>query len=262
MVIDARGNAAFITSLTDGGAGVDTVNVEPPLPQIPAAAELLYGTCMYAKSTDGDTPAVCIEYEIDGVRTMMTGCKGNVTLTAEDPVTLVFEFSVDNWIQENATAPHNINTMYTTSPAVLAADRIAYLDTTKTSIGGFTATPGAVVSPKKVQGSYGVNGQAGFNCTNYACGATFRELHGAGDDLTSLLRWTARTAKKLAVIMGSHANTVAVRLPVARTIELPLFQNQDEMGAYPSVVEAKDAGTATDGASAVQKVPDWALHIS
>lgn len=262
MVVDARGNAAFITSLEDGGGAVDTVNVEPPLPQAPVDTETLYATRMYSKITDGDSYGVCIEVEVDGNRTLMTGCKGSVTLAGDDVLMWQFSFSVDHWLREYEACPANINTGYTSAYALTADERVVYLDTTKINVGGITATPGTTVAPKKVQGSFGINGRAGYQINGYACNLTCSELLDATAELTQELRWTARTASKVAVIFGSHANTVAVRLPTARHIQLPNPTDDEGLSSVPDVWEAQDAGTSTDGDSAVQKVPDFAIHIA
>jgi hypothetical protein len=262
MVVDARGNAAFITAMTDGAGAEDTLTVTPPLPQAPASSETIYGTCMYKKSTDGDQYGVCIEIETDGIRRTFTGCKGNVTLSGDDLIMLAFEFQADHWIREYEAAPYSANTAYTSSAMAIASERVAYLDTTKTNINGFTATPGTTVARKPVQGSVGVNGGAGFHVTGYNCGATFRELQSPTGELDQQLRFTARTAKAVRVIYGSHGRTVAIALPVARLIELPNDEDADGLVVLPNVLEAQDAGTSTDGDSTVIKVPDWALHIA
>jgi hypothetical protein len=70
-----------------------------------------------------------------------------------------------------------------------------------------------------MQGNAGLNGRAGFHITDYNEGGTWDEMLDASGTLPQLLRWTARTAKAVLVIYGSHGNTMAVCMPVARHIE-------------------------------------------
>lgn len=255
-----NGNVTFITSLEDGGAGVDTVNVSPPLPGTPAATDLLYGTRMYAKSTSGDCYGCVIECEIDGVRHTLTGCKGTFSGVDGDPLKINFELSVDHWIRDTEGRPYEA-APYATNAPVLGTDRIAYLDTTAVNINGVTFGIGAKVTAKNVQGSAGINGRVGFQVTGYDCNMTFRELLAVSGDLDQDLRFQARTTKAVAVVWGSHENTVAVRVPVGRLRESPHPTNQDGLQAVPNVLECQDAGTALNSTT-ITKVPDWALHIS
>jgi hypothetical protein len=261
-----NGNPRFIENLTDGGGGVDTITVTPALPVAPVDTSTLYATRMYRKSTDSDVLGCTIEVEIDGVRWTMTGCKGNLTLVDGPVMTLSFDMQVDHWICEYEAAPYLVSETpdgYTTAPAILNSDRLAWLDTTASDIKGFTATPGAVMSPKSVQGTAnGINGRSGFHLTDYACSATFREIRGPTDDLDQQLRWNVRTARDVMVAYGSHANTAGIRLPVGRLIQYPMLEEGDGMQDAPNVIEAQDAGTQEDGDSTVIKVPDWSLHLS
>jgi hypothetical protein len=257
-----NGDLRFISSLEDGGGAVDTVNVTPAFPTAPANADVLYATRMYAKSTDGDTDSVLVEWEVDGVRHTFTGCMGSVTLNDGPVLEFAFSLNVDHYIREVKAAPYIAGAVYTTAAAIKSSDRIAYLDTTATDIGGFTCSPNTTASPKAVQGSSGINGRAGYHVTDYNCGGTFRELVSSSGELTQELRWTARTAKAVAVIYGSHGNTMAVRMPVARLVQSPKPTNDNGMVAAPNVLEAQDAGTATDGGSTIRKVPDFAIHLA
>jgi hypothetical protein len=258
-----NGNFRRITSLEDGGGSVDTVNVEPALPGTPAAADVLYAVRLYRKSTDGDMRAIGLEWEVDGVRTTITGCRGNVTLQDGPVLTLAFNFNIDHYVRQVEAAPYNAATAYTTSAAVKSFDRIAYLDSTQVDIGGFTCSANTVTTPKNVQGAYGLNGRSGYHVTGYKCGGTFRKLlSNASEAMDEELRWTVRTAKKLLVIYGSHGNSFAVSAPVTRLVGAPHPANEGGVAAIPNVWRAQDAGTATDGASALQKVPDFAFFIS
>lgn len=257
-----NGNARFITGMTDGGGSADTITVSPPMPGTPAAADVLYGTRMYAKSADGDVDSCLIEWELDGIRHTYTGCMGNVTLNDGAVLEFAFQMNVDHYIREFKAAPYIAGAVYTASAAIKSSDRIAYLDTTATDIGGFTCSPNSVASPKMVQGSSGINGRAGFHLTNYNCGGTFREILSSSGDLDQELRWTARTAKSVAVIYGSHGNTLGVRMPVARLIQGPKPADEGGLVTVPNVLEAQDAGTAADGGGTLRKVPDFAIHLS
>ncbi len=261
MVIH-NGNARFITALTDGGGSEDTVTVSPALPVAPAASDVLYASRMYAKSTDGDTDSVLIEWEVDGVRHTYTGCMGNVTLNDGAVLDLAFQFNVDHYVREVKAAPYIAGAVYTTAAAIKSSDRIAYLDTTATDIGGFTCSPNSVTAPKMVQGSSGINGRAGYHLTDYNCGGTFREILSSSGDLDQELRWTARTTKSVAVIYGSHGNTLGVRMPVAKLVQSPKPADEGGLMTVPNVLEAQDAGTAADGGGTLRKVPDFAIHLS
>jgi hypothetical protein len=258
-----NGNPTWITSLVDGAGAEDTVNVTPPLPQAPAATDVLYAANGYHKSLTGNELGCVVEWEADGYRFTVTGCKGNVTLQSGEPPMLQFEMQSGHWIEELEAAPYNAGTAYTTAGPVLETDRKAWLDTTKTNIGTFTASPNAEVSPRNVQGSTGANGNVGHQFTNFAHGASWRELMDSSDtSLTQNERWLARTAKDVIVAMGSHGRIFAVRLPVARQIERSKPEDADGQIGVRCVWEAQDAGTATDGDSATQKIPDWGFFIS
>jgi hypothetical protein len=257
-----NGNVSFVTAITDGAGSDDVLTVSPAFPVAPVATEAINASRMYAKSTDSDVLGCCIEFEIDGVRQTMTGCKGNVTITSEPVPLFDFAFEVDHWIREIEAAPYNPNTAYPSNAPVLESDRIFYLDTTKVDIKGFTATPGAVMSPKNVQGAYGLNGRAGFHLTGYDAGGTFDEIvSSSGDDYGRDVEFQVRTAKVLACVYGSHGNCIAIRMPVARWIESPHPKEGEGMVEHGNVLEAQDAGVANDGGGTSNKVPDWALHI-
>jgi hypothetical protein len=257
-----NGNPRIVTALTDGGAGVDTVTVSPALPVAPAAGGTLYASRMYAKSTDGDTPACGFEIEIDGIRYTATGCKGNVSLSTGPVPTLDFSFSVDHWVREYEPAPYSPASAYPTAKPVLDASRVCYIDAVAADIGGLTATPGSAMTAKKVQGSKGVNGQVGFHLTGYNAGATYREILLSGGELTRDATWLARTARGLIVFWGSHGSTFGLRIPAARLISDPTPSNADGLVDAPNVIEAQDAGSTTDGGGTYAKIPDFAFFLT
>jgi len=262
MAVMWNGNVSFITAITDGGGGVDTLTVSPALPVAPAASDTLYAGRMYELATDADTYGALVEVEVDGVRTTFTGCKGNVEITDAAIPEFAFTLSADHWTREVEAAPYVPNTAYHTTLPVLQSDRIAYLDSTKVDVKGFTATPGTAVSPKMVQGSSGINGRAGYQVTGYAPGGTWREIVLSGsENIGRDSAFLARTAYALAVVYGSHGKCIAVRMPVAKLIQSPHPEDADGIMEHPAVFEAQDAGMANDGASTSNKVPDWALHI-
>jgi hypothetical protein len=263
MVI-INGEAVFISSLTDGGAGADTLNVTPSLSVAPAQNSTVYGARTFAKTVTGDVYGCVLDVEIDGLRYTMTGCKGNVSLADVAPLELNWQFSCDHWVCELESHPaaNLLGSAYTSAPPILPSDRMCWLSATRTDLGGITASPGSVVAARSVQGNYGINGRAGFQLTDAsAAGMSFRELVGSSDDLTQQLRWTVRTSKDVIVVWGAHGNTFAVRIPVGSLKQYPGIEDSDGMIAAPSVIEAQDAGTALNNTT-VTKVPDFAFFLS
>jgi hypothetical protein len=257
-----NGNCVFVTSLDDGGAGVDTVNVTPDLPGVPAASDVLYATRSYAKTVDGDTGSAIIEIEIDGIRHTFTGCKGSVDLTDGPLVTASFKLNVDHWVEEYKEAPWNAGSAYTTVAPVLGHEKKAYLSKTGVDIGGLTASPNAETQPRNVTGAYGVNGRAGNQTVDSSkASATFRELSAVDGELTVVSRFLAQTEKDLIVVWGSHGNAAGLRLPAAGIRAYPKVTAQDGLVSFPEVVEARDASTALNGTTVV-KVPDWVLCLA
>jgi len=253
---------AFISSLGDGSAGPDTVNVTPSFPAVPPSGATLYGTRMYRKSTDGDVLGCLIEVEQDGVRYTMIGCKGNVALADAAPLSLNWTFSVDDSWEETESAPWVAGSAYTAAYAILPTDRKAYLSAAATDIGGFTASPNTKTAPKSVSGAYGINGRCGFQVVDTsAAGATFRELLAVGGDLDAINRFFTGTQKDLIVVYGSHGNMFAVRVPAAGVDKWPKTTNQDGLQSQPEVVAAQDAGTALNNTT-VTKIPDFAFFLS
>lgn len=258
-----NGNATFIDSMEDGAGAEDTLNVTPALPTAPASSDVIYASRMYKKSTDGDTYGAVLEWEIDGVRYTMTGCKGSVSLVDGEVPEFSWSFSVDHWIKQIEAAPYNAVDAYPTAAPVLSSERLAYLSDTQVNISVFTVNPAPTNSPKNISGAFGVNGRSGFQLTNYNVTATYRSLlDSSGEDLPEHERFTARTSKELEIIYGSHSGTFAVRLPTARLIENPNEEDQDGLVGVPNMLEAQDAGTSTDGDSSIQKIPDVAFHLS
>jgi hypothetical protein len=217
---------------------------------------------MYGQTDDGDCYGVGLEFEIDGIRHTMTGCKGTVTLADGDPATLQWNFQCDDWVEEIEDCPVSAATAYTTAAPALMTDRIVLIDAARASIGGFTASTNTEVAPRNVQGAYGINGRSGFQVVDAGkAGGSFRELIGSSSEITAAWRYLARSSFSIAVIMGSHGNAVAVRAPVARLIEHPKATDDGGLVAYPEVFAAQDAGTALSHTT-VYKVPDFAIHIA
>ena len=261
MVIH-NGNATFITDISASSSNT-ALSVSPNLPTAPASSDVIHLTRMYSTTTDGDTFGVTLEYEVDGVRHTLTGCKGNVTLNDSAAPTLAFEFQVDHWIRNIQSAIANPTSCYSTVAPILAQERLAYISGTGADINGFTATPGTEVGPKSVQGSQGINGRVGFQITNLVPGATFNTLLDASSSsIPEDGRFLKRTAMDLAVVFGSHGSTFAVRLPKARMIETPNPTDLEGVVGAPNVLEAQDAGRQFNRASNFENVPDFAFHIS
>ena len=261
QMIFHNNNATFITAMADGGGSADTLTVSPPLPVAPADTEIIYATTQYRKSLDMDLYGCWIEVETDGVRYTLTGCKGTVDIPDANPCALQFNFQVDDWAKEIEAAPYNAGTAYRSTPPPLSTDRKVYLDTTGTDIGGFTFSTGTVNGSKDVSGANGTNGRAGFQGTDFDARATFREVLDSSGDLDQYLRWTARTSKALSVIWGHAGQAFAVRIPAAMPVQLAGEEDSNGMIATTNVLEAQDAGTASDGDSA-EKIPDFALHFA
>jgi hypothetical protein len=262
QMIIYRGNPTFITTLTDGGGSEDSVTVAPALPVAPTDSDQIEATRMYKKTTDGDEYGVTLEWEVDGVRTTMTGCKGNVTYNGSEVPELSWDFQVDHYAREIEAAPYNAVDAYSTVAPVQIKDQQCWLSGTATSIGGLTATPGTTVAAKNIQGAAGINGRSSFQITNYQAGGTWRELlDSATATLPHELRWTARTSKILNVAMGCNNEFFGISVPAAMLIESPHPSDEDGLAGVPNVFEAQDAGTGDVGGTAT-KLPDFAFHIS
>ncbi len=260
MLVIWNGNARRISSLDDGGASADTVNVTPAFPGTPAAADTLYATRMYAKSTTGDVYGVLVEVEIDGVRHLLTGCKGSVDLVAGP--NLNWKFSVDDQVVEYKAAVWNAGSAYTTIPPVLDHERRCWIDGTPADLSGLTASPNTGVAPRNAAGAYGLNGRTGYQVVDESkASVTFRELSTSSSELSHLWRYMAQTDVSLLVTWGSHGNLAGLCVPVAGLMAYPKPTSDGGLMAMPEVMAARDASTALNGTT-VQKVPDWALHLA
>lgn len=261
-----NGNIRRITALTDGAGGVDTVTVSPPLPVAPTSGDTLYAIANYQKSADAATLYGCgFEVEIDGINTIMTGCKGSIDIMTGNPAEISCKMMVDHWIREYEDAPYNPGpayTYYTGTGSILGKDMMAWADTSQIDVKGFTATNGRKAVARAVAGRYGVNGRAGFHHTDYACGATYREISVDGAELEAENRYLAGTNRALLVQLGAHANAIAIAIPVAHHIGAATPENGDGLVDVPNVLEAQDAGTGTDPDNNITKVPDWVLAIA
>lgn len=263
--------AAFVESITDAGASPDSVQVTPTLPVAPAENDTLYASRAYRlnrRGTDGDYRSLIIEWEVDGIRTTMTGCRGNVTFTDGTPPTLGWEFQVDHFIRELNPAPYIASGAYTTVEPIQSHDRRCYLSTTGVDITGITASLGNEVVPKPVQGAIGINGRAGYAHANTSPGMSFREIIDAADSLEADDRWHLRTSKDIIIVYGSsEANMFAIRIPVGRIVEDPKHADEGGIQGAPNVIRAHDASTVScttdDATSAVTiyKIPDFSFHI-
>lgn len=265
VMLNFGGAMAWVTSTEDGGAGVDTVNVTPPLPVAPDSGVTLNAGVSYRRNrggADGDYLGIGIEYEMDGVRYTMTGCRGNVTLQDGERVMLQFELQVDHWVREIERAPYYAGDAYITAEPIRGTDRSCYIDETKSDMGGITASLNNEVAPKTVQGSSGINGRAGFAHVSAAPGGTFRELLEADGDLDSDQRFLRRTSFAWNLIYGGAAQKlVGVRIPTARLMQDPTPEDANGMMDAPNVVEAQDPGTTTDGDSTQYRKGDFLLSF-
>ena len=266
MVI-VNGEQAFIESITDGGAGVDQLTVTPPLSLAPGDTDAVVATTGYHKTTDADVRGCWIELERDGVRETMTGLKGNATLQGAGdaaPAVLAWEFQIDHYIRELERRPYDPSSAFSNAPPAMFMDRLCYIDTTKYSVGGVTATPNAQTTPKNIQGSAGINGRSGFQHTQLRGGISWSEL--LDTDTESLPRegyWHKRTAGDVMVMMGSHSRSFAVRQPVSRIIVAPHPTPQDSLLGTPVQWQGQDAGTVLGVAPVTNaKKPSFAFHLA
>lgn len=261
-VLAHNGNLTVVQQTSAGGANPDTITVSPPLPVAPVTGVVIEVLNLYQKSTSGNVLGCVVEYEVDGHRTLCTGCKGNVTLTDGSLPTFDFAFSVDHWIMDYEPAPHLAASAYSSAAPILSSDRIAYLNTTKVNIGGFTATPGTITARRAVQGNIGVNGGAGFQITGYAARGTYREIMQSGETLSELLQYTARTNRQLFVAYGSGDGYFAVVAKNARRVEAPMPANANGLLDAPAVWEAQDAGYVSVSDGGTDKFPDFLFALN
>lgn len=261
MPISHNGNISFVTGLTDGAASADTIDISPALPIAPADNDEIAAGRIYKLDTTATELGVTLEWEVDGERITMTGCKGSASLNDGAKMAFAFELQVDHWVREIEVAPYSASTTYTSAKAILNSERLFYVDGSKEDIAGFTASLNTEVTPRNVQGNKGLNGRCGFQISNFAAGATWRGLLETSDELTADERHGARGTHEIVAVFGSHGDAVAVRIPKARYVEDPLTADQDGQRAAPHVVRAHDAGSTTDGGGSTVKDPDFILGI-
>jgi len=259
-----KGNAAFITSKTDGGGTADTLVVAPPFPSEPLDGDAIIGTSMYRKILTGDFNGVNIVWEIDGVRHKFFTCKGNIEVVDAPIPLLRFTLSYDHYIREpeEHVAKDELGATYETTPPVLGKDKEVFLDATQIDVAGLTATPGVEVVARNVSGRYGVNGRAGTQLINQRGGGTYQRLLESDGVLDDEELFNQRTASYFKSVWGSHGETFAVTMPVMLIVAEPHPADFEGMMAAPGEMEAQDAGTFDDPTDGVVKIPDIALHIT
>ena len=251
------GNFRFASTLSG-----DDLTILPVLPDVPLNGDLIQATRGYVKSTDGDGMyGVLIEWEVDGIRTIFTGCKGNVTFNDGAAPVLAWDLQADHWIREVNAAPYSATSAYGTVAPVLAQNRRAWLDAVGTDIAGFTATPGSQMAPRPIQGSSGINGRSGFQVVSYQAGGTFRELSDStSTTLAQEVRWLIRTGAAVSVVYSDGTDAFGIRIPAGRQIESPHPADEGGLVSYPIVWEAQDAGF--DANVVTTKVPDFGFFIT
>lgn len=259
-----NGHPAFITDM-DTGASPDTITVTPTLPNTPASSDVCYATTSYFKNVTGNSYGICLEWEVDGIRTTMTGCKGSVTLETAEVLKMNFNFNVDHWIREREAAPYQAGATYTTAPMIQSHDQRCWLSDTATSIGMFTASIDAEVAERPVQGSAGINGRSGYQLVRTGGSCTFREIMNSDTaGLPQQNRFNARTAKDVIVAWGSHGNMFAVR--VCNGLPVESFHPADSNGMVdvPNVIKAQDGGIIAYGSSngTVARMPSIVFSFS
>lgn len=258
------GNVAFITAKTDGAGSADTLTVSPALAGTPLDNNVIYASRAYYWDTDAQQRGVTLYFERDGIRETLYECKGNLEIVVGDKSEVIFRFAFTgvHWTREIEDEQSNPNSAYSTAKILHGKDRLVYLDTTAADVMGLTTTPQAVATAKPTAGRYGVNGFSGLQHTDFAPGATFTQLWEDTDDgLDADEMWGTRTSKALNVVVGSHGDCIAFRIPTARITSAPSPTEQDNLIAQPYVVTGHDAGTVTDPTNGTEKLPDWILCI-
>jgi hypothetical protein len=266
QAVQHAGNTRFVTGKTDGGGAADTVTVAPPLPSTPGADDVLYASRTYYPDLTTTRKGVTVYYERDGVRYTLFGCMGNVEFVPGDDTEVLAKFSLtaEHFIAENeeCLAINAIYSQYSSAQPLLGCNRVVFVDTTRTDIGGVSATLGHAAVLKKVSGAYGVNGSAGMQTTGMAPSVKFRELMDeSADALTAESLYQTGTSVALSLIYGSHGNCVAIRAPVARVVELPAPVDSEGMLAHNFAFEPQDAGAVTDPTNGTEKLPDFSISI-
>ena len=263
-MIEVCNDCAWVQSTVDGAT--DTVNIEPSLPLAPITGQVVHTAALYRRNRlgrDGDYLGICIEHERDGIRTTMTGCKGNVVLNDGPTLALAWTLNVDHWVREIERAPYYAGDAYPTQAPIRGTDKKAYVGTTAVDIGGLTASLNNEVAPKAVQGANGINGRAGFAHANAAPGATFRELLPTTDDLARYQDFLTRSAFALYVIYGSSpGNYFGLRIANGRLVQDTKPEDASGMVDHASVIAAHDAGTTTDGGDTLYVVDDFSMSFA
>lgn len=263
-MVEVINDCAWIQSTVDGAT--DTINIEPDLPLAPDTGMAVHATSLYRRnrlSRDGDYLGICIEHERDGIRTTMTGCKGNVVLNDGPTLMLAWSMQVDHWIRETERAPYYAGDAYPTQAPIRGTDRKAYIGTTAIDLGGLTASLNNEVAPKAVQGACGLNGRASFGHVNAAPGATFREIISTSDEQSRYQDFLKRTGLALYVIYGSSpGNYLGLRIANARLIQDAKPEDAGGIVDHPSVLAAHDASTTTDGGSTLHIVDDFSMSFA
>jgi len=266
--VSVNGEQAFITALGDGGGTDDNITITPALAVGAQAGVTVCASVNYRRNRrndDGDYNSVTIVHEVDGIRTIMTGCKGNLTISGEDNLTFGFEFQVDNFIRDYAPSAHYPGDAYETFAPVQSTDRRCYFGATAVELGGISASLNNTVSPRSVQGGYGANGRAGFAHTGVNPSLTCRKLMSTatGEELDADERWFSRTSHDLMIFWGNSLyGNCALRMPVCRLVQEPKPEDQDGIQATPFVFEAMEAGTTTDPDGTLVKIPDFIISFS
>jgi hypothetical protein len=268
--ITYQGNTAFVTAIS-AASGAGTLTVAPGFVQglssttvVPLINELCGAARMYKKSTSFDCLGVTIEHEVDGIRTTMTDCKGNVTLqdSGTGALTMSFDFTPDFWIRDVEAAPYDAVATYTTSLPVLGHDRTAFFDSTYANIGALTATLGTTVVKRDIQGSYGINGSAGTQITGFNPSVTIRELLDSSVAYVAPeIRWRYRTGRVFACIWGQHTRQFGVYIGAASAVDYPKHSDVNGMQGAPTTLAPSDAGRSTVTATIGQKTPEFMFFI-
>lgn len=241
-----NGNMRFITDITDGGAGVDTLTVSPALPVAPATSDVIYAVRTYKPSEDGDTTGVQIEIEVDGVLHHFVGCKGNVTFDAGSAGHLVasWDFTCTHHFRYLVASSYDASSAYSTALAPLTHDAEVYLDTTKTDVGGLTWSLNAQHQLSSVAGATALNFTTGPRLVDEDPRGAFTELlDSSGTGLPPSERFDSENTFSLFAYWGTHGDAVGFRAAAAQVVEHPDTGSSNDQVAMTQAWMATDAGT-------------------
>lgn len=267
-LLSVLGEMAFVTAMTDGGGADDTITISPALGVAPDSGAYIGESWNYRRNRraeDSDYHACTIEYETDGVRYLMTGCKGNLTISGDGELVFGFDFQVDHWIREvQPSCVDDLSDVYSTRTPVQAHERRCYINGSAVELGGISASLNNEVAPRKVQGQYGINGRAGFGHAGTNPGITARKLLAvvSGEHLPLDEQWFSRDDLDVMIFWGTHLyHGVGLRIPNGKIVQDPRPEDDEGAQVTPYVIEATNPGSYTDPDGTVLQLPDFIISF-